>query len=54
MVEKYFYSDSDAEALCAFLLPMLMTDMKKRVHARDMIEHEWLMITDADDTGEEW
>jgi serine/threonine protein kinase len=54
MVEKYYYSDSDSEALCGFLLPMLITDMKKRVHARDMVEHEWLTITDADDTSEEW
>ncbi|KAJ4000301.1 CMGC/SRPK protein kinase [Lentinula boryana] len=54
MIEKYFYSDLDSQILCAFLLPMLMTDMKKRVHARDMIDHEWLTITEADDTAEEW
>ncbi|KAJ3736881.1 CMGC/SRPK protein kinase [Lentinula guzmanii] len=53
MIEKYFYSDSDSQILCAFLQPMLMTDMKKRVHARDMIDHEWLTITEADDTAEE-
>ncbi|KAJ3785281.1 kinase-like domain-containing protein [Lentinula aff. detonsa] len=54
MIEKYFYSDLDSQILCAFLQPMLMTDMKKRVHARDMIDHEWLTITEADDTAEEW
>ncbi|KAF9073779.1 kinase-like domain-containing protein [Rhodocollybia butyracea] len=54
MTEKYFYPESESEALCGFLLPMLITDMKRRVHARDMIDHEWLTITEADDTGEEW
>lgn len=54
MVEKYFYSELDADTLCGFLHPMLVPDMKKRVHARDMIEHEWLVVTDADDTNEEW
>ncbi|KIK71356.1 hypothetical protein GYMLUDRAFT_150307 [Collybiopsis luxurians FD-317 M1] len=54
MSEKYSYSDSDSEALCAFMLPMLITDMKKRVHAREMIEHEWLVITEGDDTTEGW
>ncbi|KAH7880372.1 kinase-like domain-containing protein [Lentinula edodes] len=54
MTEKYSYSDSDSEALCGFLLPMLATDMKKRVHARDIIDHEWLTVTEADDTTGEW
>ncbi|KAJ3868433.1 kinase-like domain-containing protein [Lentinula novae-zelandiae] len=54
MTEKYSYSDSDSEALCGFLLPMLATDMKKRVHARDIIDHVWLTVTEADDTTGEW
>ncbi|KAJ3764295.1 kinase-like domain-containing protein [Lentinula raphanica] len=54
MIEKYFYSEPDSEALCRFLLPMLIIDMKKRVHAREIIDHEWLTITEADDTTGEW
>ncbi|KAJ3777596.1 kinase-like domain-containing protein [Lentinula raphanica] len=54
MIEKYFYSEPDSDALCRFLLPMLIIDMKKRVHAREIIDHEWLTITEADDTTGEW
>ncbi|KAF5384680.1 hypothetical protein D9757_006225 [Collybiopsis confluens] len=54
MIEKYSYSDADSETLCAFLLPMLIADMKMRAHAKEMIDHEWLNITEADDTTEEW
>ncbi|KAK7468660.1 hypothetical protein VKT23_003164 [Stygiomarasmius scandens] len=54
MVEKYMYSEADSEAFCDFILPMLTIEMKKRAAARDMIEHKWLSITEADDCDEEW
>jgi len=54
MVEKYMYSEADSESFCDFLLPMLTIEMKKRAAARDMIEHKWLSITEADHCDEEW
>ncbi|THV06060.1 kinase-like protein [Dendrothele bispora CBS 962.96] len=54
MVEKYMYSEANAEALCDFVLPMLTIEMKKRAAARDMVDHKWLMLTEADDFDEEW
>ncbi|PCH33298.1 kinase-like protein [Wolfiporia cocos MD-104 SS10] len=44
MVEKYAWSEQDAEALCEFLEPMLVIDHRKRKHARDMKEHKWLDV----------
>ena len=43
MTEKYGYSESDAMALSDFLLPMLVVDMRERAHARDMLDHPWLL-----------
>jgi len=45
MMEKYLFTDADATALCEFLTPMLETDMRKRCHAREMINHPWLEPT---------
>lgn len=42
MMDKYLYSESDADCLCAFLLPMLNIDYKQRVSAGEMVNHEWL------------
>ncbi|EIW64963.1 Pkinase-domain-containing protein [Trametes versicolor FP-101664 SS1] len=44
MVEKYLWSESDAEAVCAFLEPMLVVDHRKRANARDMVDHPWLQV----------
>ncbi|KAI0359012.1 kinase-like protein [Trametes cingulata] len=44
MVEKYLWSERDADALCAFLEPMLVIDHRKRAHARDMVDHPWLEV----------
>ncbi|KAL0576579.1 hypothetical protein V5O48_005411 [Marasmius crinis-equi] len=54
MVEKYLYNDADSQALCDFILPMLVADFKKRASARDMVDHEWLTITEADGPYDEW
>ncbi|TBU34891.1 kinase-like protein [Dichomitus squalens] len=44
MVEKYLWSEKDAEALCSFLEPMLTIDHRERKHARDMVDHPWLEV----------
>ncbi|RDX56243.1 kinase-like protein [Lentinus brumalis] len=44
MVEKYLWSERDADALCEFLLPMLTIDHRERKHARDMVNHPWLEV----------
>ena len=44
MVEKYLWSERDAEALCEFLLPMLTIDHRRRAQARDMVDHPWLEV----------
>ena len=44
MVEKYVWSARDADALCAFLLPMLAIDHRERAHARDLVNHPWLEV----------
>ncbi|KAF9270540.1 kinase-like protein [Marasmius fiardii PR-910] len=54
MIEKYLYTEEDSEALCDFLRPMLVIDFKNRASARDMIDHEWLTISEADGPCEEW
>ena len=38
MMQKYLYSEADADALCDFLLPMLAPDFHKRARASDMID----------------
>ena len=44
MVEKYLWEPRNAQALCAFLEPMLVIDHRKRAHARDMVDHPWLEV----------
>ncbi|KAH9927525.1 kinase-like protein [Epithele typhae] len=44
MMDKYLWTERDAEAVCAFLLPMLTVDHQKRAHARDMVDHAWLEV----------
>jgi hypothetical protein len=54
MVEKYLFSESDATLLCEFLEPLLATDMKDRVYARDVKDHKWLEIATEDGIVTEW
>lgn len=54
MIEKYLFTGEDSVALCKFLLPMLAVDRRRRTHARDMIDHEWLIPTLEDDMPSEW
>ncbi|KAF8905437.1 kinase-like domain-containing protein [Gymnopilus junonius] len=54
MIEKYLYSESDADALCAFLKPMLTVDMRERVNACDMKNHPWLEPSKEDGIVTEW
>ncbi|KAL1722269.1 kinase-like domain-containing protein [Schizophyllum commune] len=54
MMQKYLYSEADADALCDFLLPMLAPDFHKRARASDMIDHPWLTVTPADEVVGEW
>ena len=54
MVEKYLYSDTDAQALCDFLEPMLVVDMRDRSNARDMVDHYWLQVTEEEEAIAEW
>ncbi|KAI5124387.1 hypothetical protein M0805_008272, partial [Coniferiporia weirii] len=42
MTEKYLFTKSDAESLCAFIEPMLRVDFRARARASDMIDHPWL------------
>jgi hypothetical protein len=54
MIEKYLYNEADANALCAFLEPMLSADFRKRKSARDVVGHAWLEVTEADGEVGEW
>ncbi|KXN83615.1 Protein kinase dsk1 [Leucoagaricus sp. SymC.cos] len=54
MTEKYSYSESDSIDLCSFLEPMLAVDMWDRKRARDMIDHPWLIPTEADGIVTGW
>ncbi|KAG1757337.1 kinase-like protein [Suillus lakei] len=49
MTEKYLFSTSEADDLCAFLEPMLAVDQRERKEVRDMVDHHWLDVKD-----EEW
>lgn len=50
MLEKYLFTQSDADALCAFLEPMLKCDFRIRATAEEMLSHEWLeRVDDAPD-----
>ena len=51
MVEKYLFTQTDSEALCEFLLPMLNIDYTQRVSAGEMAKHEWL---EKPDEVEDW
>ncbi|KAI0080057.1 kinase-like protein [Panus rudis PR-1116 ss-1] len=44
MIEKYLWSESDAQAFCEFLEPMLVIDHRKRAQARDLVDHPWLDV----------
>lgn len=54
MMEKYSYSEGDSADLCSFLEPMLATDMRERKRARDVVDHPWLIPTEADGIVTEW
>jgi hypothetical protein len=54
MTEKYFFTESDAAALCEFLEPMLVVDMGTRKDARRMVNHKWLDLREADGVIGEW
>jgi len=40
--EKYVYSNSDAQCISSFVLPMLAINPRDRARAVDMLGHEWL------------
>lgn len=44
MVEKYVWSEGDAQALCKFLEPMLVIDHRERARARELVDHPWLEV----------
>ena len=44
MREKYLFAPNDADALCAFLEPMLVTDFRERVSAGEAARHPWLDV----------
>lgn len=46
MAEKYMWNEDAAAAFCSFVLPMLELDGRKRKHARDLVDHEWLNVED--------
>ncbi|PPQ66119.1 hypothetical protein CVT26_010920 [Gymnopilus dilepis] len=54
MVEKYLYSEAEADALCSFLEPMLAVDMRERANARDVKNHPWLEPSKDDGIVTEW
>ena len=51
MMDKYLYPEADADALGAFLLPMLNIGHKQRVSAGEMAQHEWL---EKEDQAADW
>ncbi|TFK57525.1 kinase-like protein [Heliocybe sulcata] len=48
MMEKYTFSEEDAQALCGFLLPMLAIDHRERASAHKMSNHPWLDVSGLD------
>ena len=44
MVDKYDYSQEDAERFASFMEPMLAIDPAKRASASSLVDHEWLNI----------
>jgi len=45
MMEKYDHKPEDAELFASFMEPMLAIDPKKRVSAKDMLNHPWLQCS---------
>lgn len=54
MMEKYLWNETDSDALCEFLEPMLVVDYRKRKHARDMTSHNWLDVDPTTAELENW
>lgn len=54
MMEKYSYTEAESVDLCSFLEPMLAVDMRQRKRARDVVDHPWLIPTEADGIVTEW
>nr|GAT49705.1 CMGC/SRPK protein kinase [Mycena chlorophos] len=54
MTEKYLWHEADATVLCSFLEPMLSVDPRNRADAKDLLDHQWLKVSDADDVVGEW
>ncbi|PFH46635.1 hypothetical protein AMATHDRAFT_50897 [Amanita thiersii Skay4041] len=54
MVEKYLYTEPDSVALCEFLEPMLAVDMRERICARVMKNHQWLEPIEFDELVINW
>lgn len=52
MMEKYLFTQRDAEGLCSFLEPMLKCDFRIRATAEEMVTHEWLDSIDEAPDGE--
>jgi serine/threonine protein kinase len=44
MIEKYMWNEDASVAFCSFVLPMLELDWRKRAHARDLVQHDWLNV----------
>jgi len=43
LIEKYDWSDEDAEQFASFLLPMLEVIPEKRATAAQCLKHPWLL-----------
>ncbi|KAL5518570.1 hypothetical protein ACEPAH_253 [Sanghuangporus vaninii] len=52
MMEKYLFTEHDAQSLCDFLEPMLRIDFRARARASDMIDHPWLESVDEVEDGD--
>ena len=46
MVEKYLFTENDAEGLCSLLEPMLRVDFRTRATAGELVDHPWLCSQD--------
>jgi len=42
LIEKYHWSENDADEVCSFILPMLDYSTEKRATAGTMLQHSWL------------
>ncbi|KAJ7630570.1 CMGC/SRPK protein kinase [Roridomyces roridus] len=54
MQEKYLWNETDAGVLCTFIEPMLAVDPRDRKNAREMLDHPWLDVSEADDVVGVW